>query len=60
MNDKRKPNADDTSAPQNPAEQVHQRKNHTPNGLNDVRNPKSQQPNEPTAQHNQVIRQPRS
>ena len=45
--------------PRNPAEQVHERKNHTPSGLNDVRNPKSQQPHEPTAQHNRVIRQPK-
>lgn len=45
--------------PVNPAELVHERKNQTPTGLNDVRNSKSQQPHEPTAQHNRVIRQPK-
>lgn len=47
------------SAPVNPAEMVKERKNQTPTDLNDVRNPKTQQPHEPTAQHNRVIRQPR-
>lgn len=46
-------------APQNAAELVHERKNQTPTGLNDVRNPKTQQPHEPTEQQNRVIRQPR-
>ncbi len=59
MSDASKPSANEHQAPQNPAEQVHARKNQTPTGLNDVRNPKSQQPHEPTAQHNRVIRQPR-
>ena len=58
MSDTSKPSANEKQAPQNPAEQVHERKNQTPNSLNDVRNPKTQQPHEPTAQHNRVIRQP--
>ena len=59
MNDTSKPSNIENSSPQNPSEQVHERKNQTPSGLNDVRNPKTQQPHEPTAQHNRVIRQPR-
>lgn len=47
------------SEPTNSAELIEPRKNQTPTGLNDVRNPKSQQPHEPTAQQNRVIRQPR-
>ncbi len=58
MNDIRKPDTDEKQVPQNPAEQVDERKNQTPKDLNDVRNPNSQQPNEPTDQHNRVIRQP--
>lgn len=48
-----------TPEPVNASELVHPRKNQTPTGLNDVRNPKSQQPHEPTDQQNRVIRQPR-
>lgn len=58
MSNSSKPSANEKQAPQNASEQVHERKNQTPNGLNDVRNPKTQQPHEPTAQHNRVIRQP--
>ena len=58
-NNSTNPGANENQPPQNPAEQVHERKNQTPNGLNDVRNPKTQQPHEPTDQHNRVIRQPR-
>ena len=58
MSNSSKPSANEKQPPSNPAEQVHERKNQTPTQLNDVRNHKSQQPHEPTAQHNRVIRQP--
>lgn len=59
MSNSSKPSSNENQPAQNHAEQVHERKNQTPTGLNDVRNPKTQQPHEPTAQHNRVIRQPR-
>ena len=48
MNTRSKPSSSENQPAQNHAEQVHERKNQTPTGLNDVRNPKTQQPHEPT------------